>query len=117
NLAVGPPAVRRERGQNRVLDLFAAERTAEAGLERDDEAVDAHRRRRAGDEQEIARRSRGGLLEPVAPARSLLVGARRQRRAGVQLRDERVEIVVFGHGGSVPTARTSALRERLVEES
>ena len=96
-LVVLPPRVRRQRRQHGVLNLLAAERAAERRLERGDEAVDANRRRRAGDEQQIARRSFDDLLEPRAQPDHLLAGVRRLRRAGVQLADERVEVLVFAH--------------------
>ena len=90
-LAIELARVRRQRRRDGVLDFLAAERRLG---QRHDLAVDAQRRRRAGHEQQIARRSRRHLAEPRAQPRGLLVGAARFRRAGVELGDQRVEIAV-----------------------
>ena len=63
--------MRRQRGHDRVRDLLAAERRF---VERHDDAVDAERRRRAGDEQQIAGGSFDDLLEPAAQPGELASG-------------------------------------------
>ena len=92
-----PSRVRRQRRHDRVLDFLAAERRR--AVERDDGAVDAERRRRAGDQQQIAGAAFDDLFQPRRAGERVCssgaVGA--LRRAGVQLGDERVEIVVLRH--------------------
>ena len=99
-IAVRPPCVRRKRRLDGVGDFLAAERAAALRDERRDGAVDPQRRRRAGDEQQIAGAALDHLLEPAAKARGRLVAFHRPRvarRVGVQLADERVEIIGLAH--------------------
>ena len=68
DVAVLPPRVRRQRRHDGVLDLLAAKRRF---VERRHDAVDAERRRRAGDQQQIAAGPFDDLLQPPAQARGL----------------------------------------------
>ena len=80
-------------GTMRVRDFLAAERSFR---QRHDRARHAKQGRRAGHEQQIA----GGLLddalEPAAQPCGVPVRGR-PRRAGVELDDERVEVVGISH--------------------
>ncbi len=94
-------------GQHRLLDVEAVERPFG---ERDDLAVDANRRRRAGDEQQIAAVARGQqaepALEPAAVAdrrRPRLAGpTRAARESGARCRRRRArgDIAVVRSSGS-----------------
>ena len=99
--------MRRQGRRHRIVDVLAAERAPEGRVERHDVTVDAQGRRSAGNEQQVAGRLFDDLLEPRAQPRGLIVGTPRARRAGVQLRDERIEIVGLGH------FRSGAFRNRV----
>ena len=108
-VAIHPPRVRRQRGQHGVFNLFAAERSARRRAERHDDAVDAQGRKRAGDEQQIAGRSRDDFVEPGEEARELVAGTRRSRQPRVELGDDRVEVVGIAHDTASLSAPTRAL--------
>ena len=96
-LAILPPRVRRQRRQHRLLDVEAVERPFG---ERDDLAVDANRRRRAGHEQQVAAVARG--QQPQPPFEPAAVPHRRRQArldSRMQLEDQALDVVGVGHGG------------------
>ena len=92
-VAVDPPRVRRQRGQHRLFDVDAVER---ALGERLNAPVHPHRRRRAGDEQQVAAVARREHPQPaLEPGR--VPGARGGVSGRVQLEDQAIDVVGIGH--------------------
>ena len=98
-LAILPPCVRRERRQDRLLDVEPIERPFG---ERDDLAVDANRGRRAGHEQEVA--AVAGGQQPQPPFKPAAVPHRRRQArldSRMQLENEALDVVGVGHEGMI----------------
>jgi hypothetical protein len=101
NVPVHRPRVRRQRGKNSALDVYAVER---AILERMYAAVYSNRGGRAGDEQEIAAAARRYETEPAFEAQRL-TGCRGSGTRGIQFQDQPVDLVALGHHAGYSSRR------------